>query len=505
MTESSSSVIMAVDQGTSSTKVVAIDETGAVVGWSSVALSQEHPHPGWVEQDADAIVASVITGIERVVCDLDAGLDERVVAVAISSQRESAVAWDRATGRPLGPMLGWQDRRTVGAAQALESAGHGERVREITGLPIDPMFSALKFAWLLDAVDPDRSRSAAGEIMLGTVDSWLVHALTGEHRIEVGNASRTQLLDLDTLDWSDELLELFRVPRAALPLVVASDAPSAPITAVPSLPDGTRIAAVLGDSHAALFGHGARMAGAVKVTLGTGSSIMGLLEADAPARAGLVKTVAWGTPDAAYAFEGNILSTGATLVWLAELLEISTAELVELAESVPDAGVDDDPGASGIDLVPAFAGLGAPWWDDTARAVITGFDLGTSRATLARAAVESIALQIDDVLAAAEQGAATRFETILIDGGPAANDWLAQLLADLSQRRVQRPDSAGLSALGAVHLAGIATGVWLPEEVLALGREATVFVPRLDPALAAARRARWHTAVRLSRGRASAR
>ncbi|WP_426517643.1 FGGY family carbohydrate kinase [Diaminobutyricibacter sp. McL0618] len=488
-----SAVIVAVDQGTSSTKALAVDAMGNVVGWGSVTVGQQHPQAGWVEQDAAEIADSAIEAVRLAV----SGIAYRVAGIALSTQRESAVIWDRATGEPLGPVLGWQDRRTVAAAQALTTAGHGDRVRHITGLPVDPMFSALKFAWLLDRVDPGRERANRGEIAVGTVDSWLVHRLTGEFRIETGNASRTALLDLATLDWSDELLEIFRIPRAALPPVFPSNAVTAPVTGLPMLPAGTRIHAVLGDSHAALYGHGARTPGSVKVTLGTGSSIMGLLDSRASSPDGLVTTVAWSDPGASYAFEGNILSTGATLVWLAEVLETTPAELAALAA---ETDRDADPG-HGVDLVPAFSGLGAPWWDDDARAIITGFDLSTSRDDLARAAVESIPLQIEDVLCAAESSTGRRFDTILIDGGPAANDWLAQLLADLSQRKVQRPDVAGLSALGAAHLAGIGAGVWTADDVLGFDRNGTTFEPIMSPATARARRQRWREAIALARAR----
>ncbi len=488
-----SAVIVAVDQGTSSTKALAVDASGNVVGWGSVAVAQQHPRPGWVEQDARELADSAFEAVRLAV----AGIEDRVAGLALSTQRESAVCWDRTTGEPLGPVLGWQDRRTVADAQAITARDDGaaERVRQTSGLPVDPMFSALKFAWLLDQVDPRRERSNRGEIAVGTVDAWLVHRLTGEFRIETGNASRTALLDLATLDWSDGLLDLFRIPRAALPPVVASNAVTGPVTGLPMLPPGTRIHAILGDSHAALFGHGARTAGSVKVTLGTGSSIMGLLESRASSPGGLVTTVAWSDPAPSYAFEGNILSTGATLVWLAEILETTPAELAALAA---ETDRDADPGR-GVDLVPAFSGLGAPWWDDDARAIISGFDLSTTRAELARAAVESIPLQIDDVLCAAEKATGRRFDTILIDGGPAANDWLAQLLADLSQRRVRRPDVAGLSALGAAHLAGIGAGVWTADEVLALDRNGTIFDPIMSPERARARRDRWHAAIELAR------
>ncbi|MCU1475450.1 MAG: glpK [Subtercola sp.] len=607
--EAGRDVVIAIDQGTSSTKAIALDSAGRVIATASVPLEQSHPAPGWVEQDARQLLASVhqaladigsalaaaaasasdqsesaegvrgsdhgagerdhraggqdhgvggqdhgaggqdhgVGGQDHGAGEQDHGVGgqdhgageqgaraqalghrevasvsgetrpagdrvtagDRVAALALSNQRESALIWSTVTGEPLGPVLGWQDRRTIAAAQQIAAAGFGDRVREITGLPLDPMFSALKFAWLLDEVDPDRSRSRAGEIALGTVDTFLLFALTGEHRIELGNASRTQLLDLATLDWSAELLSIFRIPREALPRIAASNEPSAPVRGVDALPPDTRFHAVLGDSHAALFGHGTREPGAVKVTLGTGSSIMGLLPSSLPvghgtpapqavsvvpplAPAGLVTTVAWGAPDARLAFEGNILSSGSTVTWLAGLFGIAPADVFALAATTPltpDAGVD---------LVPAFAGLGAPWWDESARAVITGFDLGAGRDQLARAAVESIVLQVEDVLSAAEANRG-RFDTIVIDGGPAANDELAQLLADLTQRRVERPSVAGLSALGAAHLAGIAAGVFTDDEVLAFDRGSTTFVPHVSAAHAAARRARWLDAVGLAR------
>jgi glycerol kinase len=488
MVDSSASVVVAIDQGTSSTKVVVVDAAGAVVASAAIAVGQAHPQPGWVQQDAEEIFASVLAAL----AEATAGFGDRIVGVGLSSQRESAVVWDRATGAPLGPLLGWQDRRTARAAADLTAAGHDDLVQGITGLPIDPMFSALKFGWLLDAVDPDRSRSRAGDICVGTVDSWLLFRLTGEHRIEAGNASRTQLLNLVTLDWDDRLLVLFGVPRAALPAVVASSAPSAPIIAGFGLPPKTRVLAVMCDSHAALYAHGVRAPGAVKVTYGTGSSVMGLTGAEATLTAGgLVRTIAWQTDAPAYAFEGNILSTGATMVWLAGLLGTTPAALFALAEAAP--------ADHGIDLVPAFAGLGAPWWDENAQALVIGLGLGSGPADLARAAAESIPLQIEDVLAAADAGGA-RIDRILVDGGPAGNGWLMQLQADLSQRDVVRPDVAALSALGVAHLTGVQAGLWTEADVLALPRTSTTFTPELDADASRHRRQRWLAAVAGARG-----
>lgn len=469
-------LVVAIDQGTSSTKVLCVDARGEVVAQASAAVGQRHPRPGWVEQDAGEILESVLTAVR----EATSGLEGRVATLGLSSQRESALVWERAGGEPLGPMLGWQDRRTAEVVAGL--APHAGRVREISGLPLDPMFSAVKIAWLLDQVDPDRSRSRRGELAVGTVDSWLLFALTGEHRIETGNASRTQLLDLRTGQWSDELGELFRIPAAVLPQIRASDAASEP---APGLL-GLRFGAVLGDSHAALYGHGVRGPGEVKVTYGTGSSVMGLGAGTAPP--GLVSTIAWQREGSApqLAFEGNILATGATLAWLSRLLGREVAELTALARSAP--------ADHGVVLVPAVAGLGAPYWDAHARAVLTGFDLGTDAAVIARAGVESIVHQVEDVLSAAD--AAARIEVVRADGAPARDDALMQLQSDVSGRDVLRPDSGALSALGAAAMAAETAGL-APARIGA----ATRFRPQADPARTREARTRWRDAVGLARTR----
>jgi len=478
-------VVVALDQGTSSTKAVAVDATGAVVGSEVVPVGHSVPRPGWVEQEPEELLASLLTAAERLV----GAQPLTVLALGLSNQRESAMAWDTRTGKPLGPLLGWQDRRTSDRARAVQAQA-GQLVRERSGLPVDPMFSALKLGWLLDAVDPDRAQARAGAITVGTLDAWLVQRLTGERRVEVGNASRTQLLDIRTADWDDELLDLFGVPRAALPAVVPSDAPTAAIT-VPGALDGLRLGAVLGDSHAALLAHGVREPGRVKTTYGTGSSVMGLTAEAVGVSTGLVESIAWQQGDRVFrAFEGNILSTGATLLWLAGVLGCSTDELAELAVSAPDSGE--------VALVPAFAGLGAPWWDETARSVLTGFDLGTGRAQLARAAFESVALQVEDVLERADVASGGRVHTVLADGGPSRNDWLMRLQADVSSRQVLRADAAALSVTGAAHLAGIGAGVWDEAAVEGLARAHTAYAPSAPVGTPALRR-RWRSAVSRSR------
>ncbi|GAA2250599.1 FGGY-family carbohydrate kinase [Herbiconiux moechotypicola] len=433
----------------------------------------------------------IADSLHLAVAELLGGLDTEVVGLGISNQRESALVWRRSDGRPMGPVLGWQDRRTAARVREAERRGWLDVVEEKSGLPLDPMFSALKLQWLLDQVDPDRSQSRSGKLAVGTVDSWMAFVLTGEHRIEMGNASRTQLFALDVLDWDDQLLEIFNVPRACLPEVFASNVPTAPVRGLPGIRDGVRIYGALGDSHAALFAHGARTPGDVKATYGSGSSIIGLAGDRVPRASGLVRTIAWSTDVPAYAFEGTVLSTGATLLWLAQLLGTDPAGLSALAQS---SEAQDH-----VDLIPAFAGLGAPYWDDDAVALVCGFGLGTSRAELARAAFESIALQTEMLFRCVADATGEQVGRVLVDGGPTQNDWLMQLQADLSQRTVSRSNVAELSALGAAHLAGVSSGFWTSEECITLAKDVSTFVPAMDPLVAAARRERWRSAVERSR------
>jgi glycerol kinase len=479
--------VLAVDQGTSSTKAVLVNQRGGVVRRASAAVGAAYPEAGHVEQDADEIVDSV----HRVIDDILGGDDVKPVAVGFSTQRESAVIWERSSGKVLGPLLGWQDRRTDAVAQRLVADDVEERVTAITGLPIDPMFSALKWQWLLDAVDPDRRRSAAGELAVGTVDTWLVSKFTGRHQIEAGNASRTQLLDLDRLAWSEELGDLFRIPASVLPEVVASDTVRTIGTEIPALA-GCSLAAVLADSHAALYAHGASgsdVGDSVKVTYGTGSSVMGLAGSDASRRApsfGLVRTLAWQCDGAvAWAVEGNILATGAVVKWLAELLGRTPEDLAVLAARAR---------ASDIVIVPAFAGLGAPWWDAHARGLIANLELGTTAADVAMAAFRSIVDQIEDVVAAVDLTTDHRVGTLLADGGPSTNDWLMQLQADVSGRAVERSTVAELSALGAARLAAETVGTWAP-----VATERQRFEPSSRPS-----RAAWHDALSRARWRSPA-
>lgn len=478
--------ILALDQGTSATKCLLVDDSGTIVSRGSAELEQHHPRPGWVEQDAEALWESVCAAVDACLADRP---DDTVEIVALSSQRESAVAFDHASGEPLSAVIGWQDRRTAAKCQALRTPDIARLVRERSGLPLDPMFSAAKMAWLLGEDEALRASARAGRARLGTVDAFLMRRLCGGDRIEAGNASRTQLLCTHAVAWDDELLAIFDVPRAALPAVVASTEPSERITGIARLA-GARVCAVLGDSHAALFGHGATAPGEVKATYGTGSSVMGLLQPSAELDPGLCLTIAWQTGRTAFAAEGNILATGAALRWLAQLLEIDDDELAALA-----ARGDAD----GVSLVPAFAGLAAPWWDVGATAVISGLTMRSNRSSLARATLESVAHQIADVLDAFDRCAPVA-EELFTDGGPTRNDVLMQLQADVLGRPVVRSRDIELSALGAAHLAGLAAGVWTDDDLARLPRHSDRFEPAASFDRTSAR-ARWLDALERARFR----
>jgi glycerol kinase len=482
--------VLAVDQGTSATKALLVDQAGAVRATASVPIAQSHPRPGWAEQDAEEIWTSVREAVAGCLRGQEPG---RVLAVGLSTQRESTLLWERATGHPLAPLLGWQDSRGAQFCDRIRAAGDGERVREVSGLPLDPMFSASKATWLLDAHDPDRRRSRAGELCLGTVDSWLLWRLTGEHVIEAGNAARTQLLDLTRRTWDPWLLDLFGVPAETLPRVVASTGPFPAARGLDPLPATVTVTGVLGDSHAALFAHAGWRAGQVKATYGTGSSVMGLTDRVDLASPGLARTLAWETNKPSFALEGNIRSSGATLVWLADLLGTTPAALAATAADSSD----------GVLLVPAFTGLGAPWWDDRAAALLTGFTFGTRAEHLARAALESIAFQVEDVVAEVEREVGW-VGTVLADGGATDNPVLMQLQADTSGRDVERAKARDLSALGAAHMAGLGAGLWSMSELDALSRVRESYHPKSGSDQRTQRRAQWHDAVARARGAAAA-
>ena len=457
-------LVLAIDQGTSATKCALVDEAGRFVARGTSPLGETHPRPGWVEQDPDAIWDSVRLAVAACLDGQDASA---VVAVGFSTQRESLLLWDLASGRALSPVISWQDQRGAALCDALRSEETERLVRSRSGLPLDPMFSAVKARWLLDRHDPARLGANAGALCLGTIDSWLLSRLSGDHVIEAGNASRTQLLDVHRVDWDDDLLALFGVPRACLPHVVASTGPFPAVRGLPPLLDGTPVSAVMGDSHAALFGHGALRPGQVKATYGTGSSVMGLIERPADLEDGLCLTIGWMTDRPAYAAEGNIRSAGAPRRWVAGRFEIPLASVVGMGLCAANDGVV---------LVPGFGGLGAPWWDRDAVGLLTNLTLGTSRAAIARAAVESIVFQVGDLVDAIAHSVG-RVEALYVDGGPTRTDGLIQMQADRSGCVIVRAAEPELSALGAAHLAGLSVGLWSRAELDRLPRPRDRFAP----------------------------
>lgn len=470
--------VLAIDQGSGSTKALLVAPDGTVIARGVADVTTSHPKPGWVQQDALHLWQTVRDAVAAALAN--AG-DVQVDAIGLSTQRESLVVWDGRTGTPLAPVLTWQDRRSAALMPRLAHAA--AEIRTITGLPLDPMFSALKAATVL----PEVSRDA--DVRIGTIDSWLLWNLGAGHVIEIGNASRTQLLDVRTGNWSANLAGFFNVPQSALPTVVMSDAVHRLAGgALPGIAAGTPISGVLGDSHAALFAHAGWLPGRVKATYGTGSSVMAL-GAAADAASGLCTTIAWGDATGVHnALEGNILSSGSTLVWLAELLKVSVAELADVA----------GPSTGDVALVPAFNGLGAPWWDERAQGIITGLTLGTSIADLASAGLDSIAMQVTDIVDAI-RAAGVDVAQLRADGGATRNGELMQRQADFAGADVAVSSVAELSALGAATFAGRTIGLWDADELARRAVTDHSYSPAIAADVRASRRAGWHNAVARAR------
>ena len=469
------SIVLALDEGTTNAKAVAIDHTGAVLATASRALSIANTAPGWTEQDAAEIWDVSLDVLARALAQVDAA---DVVGIAISNQRESVVAWDGTTGVAAGPVLSWQDTRTAGRCAGL--AAHAATVSEQTGLPLDPMFSAPKMAWLLE-------QAPAGAVV-GTVDSWLVNRLTGgaRHVIEAGNASRTLLMSLATLDWDPDLLEIFGVPAAALPRIVASTGDFG-VTACAGLPAGIPILAVMADSHAALRGHGGGAPGIVKATYGTGSSVMQGTGDQLRRRDGVATTLAWLDDAPVYALEGNIRYSGSALDWTSRLLGIPDARaLGELAATVDDA--------QGAVLVPAFGGLGAPHWDPSAVGTLTGLGAASGPAHVARAAFDAVAHQVADV-AEAMLAPGETLGAVRADGGATASTLLMQTQADALGCAVVVVGEADVALRGVAALAFARMGVELPP-----APASRTYVPGSTADERSATRVAWRSALERSRG-----
>ncbi len=482
---------LAIDQGTTNTKVVLVDPDGNVMAWASRPLKLSFPRPTWVEQDATEIWQSVREVMDECLAAVD---DPRPAALALTNQRESVMAWERKSGRPLGPVIGWQCRRTVDFCSHLRARGRESFLAERTGLGIDPLFSASKMNWMLDHVPDGHRRAELGEVCLGTMDSWVLWNLTGGqvHACDVTNASRTQLFDIHSLEWSEELLALFDVPAAALPEVRASSDDFGSSVALGRLPAGVPIAALIGDSHAALFGQAGFHPGSVKATYGTGSSLMTPTPTAVLSQEGLSTTIAWALDrrHVTYALEGNISVSGAAVQWLGEFLGLEHAAegVARLAEQVENSG--------GLYLVPAFVGLGAPYWNDAARGVISGLTHSSTTAHLARAALEAIAYQVRDVFDVMQSEAGADLQVLLADGGASRNTLLMQFQADILGRPLLQNGSADVSALGAVYLAGLKTGHWQSlDEIAQLPRPQTRFEPQMAAQEREVLYAGWQMAV----------
>jgi glycerol kinase len=478
---STDELILAIDQGTTNSKAALISADGRVVSGGSAPVGISSPHPDWVEQDADRLWTSVLEAVAGCLVDVP---DAKIAGIALSTQRESVVGWRASTGTPLGPVIGWQDRRTATWCSETFTDLDRKQVRDRSGLRIDPMFSAPKMRWLLDHLPTGVQTE---DVRLGTVDSWLIWQLTGgaEHLCEAGNASRTLLYDVALLDWSKDLLEVFGVPAPALPATVASDQGFGMTSGVPLVPDGTPILAVLADSHAALFGHGCTEVGEAKATYGTGTSVMAPVAELSASEERVPTTLAWVIDQSpTYALEGNILSSGATLAWAAELLtDGSVADLIALAETVPDSG--------GVTLVPAFSGLGAPHWDRDAHALISGMSQTTTRAHVARAAVDSVSHQICDIVDVIEERSGS-LRLFRADGGATTSALVVQTQADLLGREVQVSEVAEVSALGAAKLAWCALG---HEDAWPSRNSGRIYRPVLDPVERRRRRSHWASEV----------
>lgn len=456
--------VLALDQGTTSSRALLFDAAGRVAAARQREFRQIYPRPGWVEHDPEEIWRSQLQ-VARDVLQAAGATAEDVAAIGIANQRETTLLWDRASGEPVANAIVWQDRRTAAMCRQLKEAGLEDGVRSKTGLVIDPYFSGTKLAWLLERVPGVRARAERGELAFGTVDSWLIYKLTGGrvHGTDVTNASRTMMFNIHTLQWDEELLAMLGdIPPSVLPDVL----PSSHLfgETEPSLFGGAiPIGGAAGDQQAALFGQGCFAPGTAKNTYGTGSFLlMNTGTRAVTSDHGLLTTVAWDVGGKVeYALEGSVFVTGAAVQWLRDELGIigEAGETAALAASVQDAG--------GVYFVPAFVGLGAPYWDPYARGGLFGLTRGSGRAHIVRAVLESIALQSRDVLKAMEQDAGTPLETLRVDGGAAVNDVLMQIQADVLGAAVERPEVTETTALGAAYLAGLATGFWADTDAIA--------------------------------------
>ncbi|OUT57192.1 MAG: glycerol kinase [Rhodopirellula sp. TMED11] len=485
--------VMALDQGTTSSRAILFDQAGNPHAVAQQEFTQHYPQPGWVEHDANEIWQTQCAVAQQVLRENQISASQ-VTAIGITNQRETTVIWDRATGQPIAPAIVWQDRRTAGDCQQMRVDGLQDLVLEKTGLVIDAYFCASKIRWLLNQVPGAFERAKKGELAFGTIDSWLIWKLSGGtlHVTDITNASRTMLMDLDHGHWDDHLLDVFQIPREILPTIVPSSQVYGETTAE-LFGQSIKIAAAVGDQQSALFGQNCTKHGMAKNTYGTGCFMLMNTGTEAQRSTNRLLTTAAATVSGEHQFalEGSVFVAGAAVQWLRDGLQIidSAPEVEELARSVPDSG--------GVYVVPAMAGLGAPIWDAEARGTIVGITRGTTKAHIGRATLEGIAFQVADVFDAMRQDAGIPIDQLRVDGGAAANDLLMQFQADIMQTPVIRPVVTETTALGAAYLAGLATGFWENEAQLhSIWQAERRFEPQLTAQQAEVRRARWKEALK---------
>jgi len=489
--------VMALDQGTTSSRCVIFDVQGATCAMAQQELTQFFPAAGWVEHDPMEIWESQLAVAKAAMAELGLTVAD-IAAIGIANQRETVIVWDKRTGKPLMNAIVWQCRRTAADCDALRAQGLAEMIRAKTGLVVDAYFSATKVQWILDNVPNARADAAAGHLLFGTVDTWLLWRLTGGtvHATDYSNASRTMLFNIHTLTWDDELLRLFDIPRTMLPEVKMSSGVFG-YTDVSLFGGVMPIGGAAGDQQAALFGQRCFAPGMVKNTYGTGCFIlMNTGETAVDSQNGLLTTIAWGlSGQVSYALEGSVFVAGAAIQWLRDGLQIidNAAQSGALAESVPDA---DD-----VYFVPAFVGLGAPYWDSAARGAITGLTRGTTRAHIVRAALESMAYQSYDMMQAMEADTGLALAGIAADGGASANSFLMQFQADILGVAVSRPRVIESTALGAAMLAGLAVDFWRMADFEAATQAERLFTPQMDESRRTALLQGWHKAIGAARWR----
>ena len=486
--------VIALDQGTTSSRAIVFDRAGAVRSMGQYPLTQHYPQPGWVEHDPMELLRTQLMALAEAY-ERSGAAPAEIAAIGVTNQRETAVVWEKDTGRPIMNAIVWQCRRTAEECRRLEQAGLGPLVRQRTGLLIDAYFSGPKISWILDHVPGARARAEKGELLCGTVDSWLIWNLTGCHVSDYSNCSRTMLFDIDRLCWDEELCRALRVPMQILPRPVSNSQVygriRSNIRGIEALA-GIPVAGSAGDQQAALFGQGCFAPGQAKNTYGTGCfTLMNTGARSLRSENGLLTSVGWQRAgETTYVLEGSVFNAGSTIQWLRDELQLigSAHETDLLAESVPDNG--------GVYLVSAFTGLGAPYWDMYARGALLGLTRGATRAHIARAALEGIAYQVAELVATMEKDLSCPLDSLWVDGGASVSDFMMQFQADLLRCSIYRPQVVETTAAGAAYLAGLAVGLWQdPQELLQCRRLERVFAPNMEPSQAKVLMAQWKKAV----------